>query len=396
MDPIDELLNRRVEKILPSKENLASLLRSGKKIRLYQGFDPTGGRLHLGHTVGLRKLMDFANAGHEVIFLFGTGTVLVGDPSLRDSGRKLITQKEIDENIIGWQKQTSKIIDFSKVTIKQNSDWLVPLTLKDIINIASNISAVQLFKRDSFQRRIDRGDTVWYYETMYPLLQGYDSVVMDVDLEIGGTDQEFNMLIGRELQRKMNHREKFVLTTPMIVGTDGETMSKSSGNCVFLDDTPENMFGKLMGLRDDQIVTYLSLVTDIPLPHVEEISQGLKDQSLHPMLAKKELARAVVTQFYSKDEAETAQHNFTVTVQQKEAPTDIPSIPIPKNPISIFQLLTLVGVGESNSQIKRLIEQGGVEIDGQKITDPLSQPNIQSGSILKFGKRTYVKLVIKE
>src|SRR3990167_6579044 len=241
MIKIGDLLTRRVDKILPNREGLEKLI-SERKIRLYQGFDPTGMKLNLGHSVGLRKLMEFAEAGHEVIFLFGTGTVLVGDPSQRDSARKLITQEEIEENIKDWKRQAEKIVDFDKVTVKQNGDWLVPLTLKGIINIASNISAVQLFKREMFQRRLEKGDTVWYHETMYPLLQGYDSVAMDVDLEIGGTDQEFNMLIGRELQRKMNSREKFVLTTPMILGIDGGQMSKTTGNCVWLDDTAIEMF----------------------------------------------------------------------------------------------------------------------------------------------------------
>ena len=214
---IDEVLSRGVAKILPTKSALKRVMQR-KKIRLYQGFDPTGSRLHLGHTIGLSKLMQFATLGHEVIFLFGTGTVLVGDPSQRDTARKLITQAEIDQNISNWKNQVKSIVDFSKVTIKQNGDWLTKLSLKDIVTIASNISAIQLFKRESFQRRLKRGDTVWYHETMYPLLQGYDSVAMDVDLEIGGTDQEFNMLIGRELLHKMKRKDKFVLTVPMIVG----------------------------------------------------------------------------------------------------------------------------------------------------------------------------------
>ena len=262
MDTTDEILTRRVEKVLPSKDGLKNLLEK-KKIKLYQGFDPTGGRLHLGHSVGIRKLMDFANAGHEVIFLFGTGTVLAGDPSERETGRKLITQEEIDKNIQGWKDQVSPLVDWNKVKILYNGDWLTKLTLKEIINIASNISAVQLFKREMFTRRIEKGDTVWYHETMYPLLQGYDSVYMDVDLEIGGTDQEFNMLIGRELMQKMKSKEKYVLTTPMILGTDGNQMSKSSNNCIWLNDTPNDMFAKIMAIVDEQIIPYMNFVTNI-------------------------------------------------------------------------------------------------------------------------------------
>ncbi|MDO8599867.1 MAG: tyrosine--tRNA ligase, partial [bacterium] len=304
----EEMLSRRVANVLPSKEGLASLM-SKKKIRLYQGFDPTGMRLHLGHSVGIRKLMDFANAGHEVIFLFGTGTVLAGggDPSGRDVSRKMITQEEIDSNIKGWKNQVAPLVDWDKITIKQNSDWLVPLTLKEILGIASNLSATQLFKRDMFQRRIEHGDTVSFAETFYPMLQGYDSVVMDVDLEIGGTDQEFNMLVGRELMKKMKDKEKFVLTTPMIVGTDGKQMSKSSGNCVWLDDSAEDMFGKLMALPDEHITTYMELVTDIPLERVNEVEKGLKDGKVHPMEAKKELALSVAEGFHGKDKAQEAQ-----------------------------------------------------------------------------------------
>ena len=242
MDPITYILTRRVEKILPDKHKLEELMAS-RKIRVYFGVDPTATKLHLGHTVGLRKLQEFASAGHEAILLFGTGTVLVGDPSLRSQARKPITQDEIEANISTWKKQVSPIIDFDAVTLKQNGDWLLKLTFKDLVHIASHISAVQLFKRESFQRRIDAGNTVWYHETMYPLLQGYDSVAMDVDLEIGGSDQEFNMLIGRELLRKMKNKEKYVLTTPMILGTDGQQMSKTTGNCVWLDDTSGDMLG---------------------------------------------------------------------------------------------------------------------------------------------------------
>ncbi len=395
-DSIEELLTRRVANILPSKDTLASLLRSGKKIRLYQGFDPTGGHLHLGHTVGLRKLMDFARLGHEVIMLFGTGTVLVGDPSLRDTGRKLITQAEIDQNIAGWKQQGSPLIDFSQVTIKQNGDWFVPLTLKNIIDIASNISAIQLFKRDSFQNRLDRGDTVWYHETMYPLLQGYDSVAMDVDLEIGGTDQEFNMLIGRELQRKMNHREKFVLTTPMILGTDGRTMSKTSGNCVFLDDTPHDMFGKIMAMADDQIIPYFTLLTDVPTQTIHQLSQELAHQTKNPLEAKKALAHNLVTQFHSTEIADEARQYFETTVQRKLVPSELPTITLSQDQYTLIKLCQLGVTGESNSQIRRTIEQGGVEVDGQKITDPTTIPEYHHGSVIKYGKRTFFKLNISE
>ena len=379
---IDEVLSRGVAKILPTKSALKSVMQR-KKIRLYQGFDPTGSRLHLGHTIGLRKLMQFATLGHEVIFLFGTGTVLVGDPSQRDTARKLITQAEIDQNISNWKNQVKSIVDFSKVTIKQNGDWLTKLSLKDIVTIASNISAIQLFKRESFQRRLKRGDTVWYHETMYPLLQGYDSVAMDVDLEIGGTDQEFNMLIGRELLHKMKRKDKFVLTVPMIVGTDGKQMSKTSGNCVWLDDTPEDMFGKLMSLPDEQIKPYWELVTSLPL----------SDITGDPFADKKHLASAIVSDLHSQTAAKKAQEYFATTVQQKSAPENIEVIKFSSGDHTLYTICQAANLDASNAQIKRTIQQGGVEWDSQKITNPLQLIKVTEEHLLKFGKRTFKKIL---
>lgn len=379
----DELLTRRVAKILPSKEGLEKLI-SGKKIRLYQGFDPTFKDLHLGHTIGFRKLMDFAKAGHEVIFLFGTGTVLAGDPSERDTGRKLISQEEIDENIKTWKKQVSKIVDFDLVKIRQNGDWLTKLTLKDIIKIGSNISATQLFKRENFTRRLAGGDVVWYHETMYPLLQGYDSVVMDVDLEIGGTDQEFNMLVGRELQKKMNNKEKFVLTTPMINGIDGKKMSKSVGNCIWLNDKPEDIYTKIMSMSDNMISTYYELVTDIPMDEIAALDPN------KPIENKKRLAFDITRQLHGTPGATIGQNYYDTIVQPKVAPSNMPIVTL-KQGTSILEVLKSAGLGVSNSDLKRTLEQGGVEVDGVRITDPTTPV---SAGTLKFGKHKYIKIKI--
>lgn len=388
----EEVLNRRVANVLPNRDGLLDLMNK-KKIRLYQGFDPTGQHLHLGHSVGIRKLMDFANAGHEVIFLFGTGTVLAGggDPSDRDTGRKMITQEEIDNNIRDWKKQVSPLVDWDKVTIKQNGDWLVPLTLKEVLDIAGYVSAIQLFKRDMFQRRIENGDSVTVAETLYPLLQGYDSVAMDVDLEIGGTDQEFNMLVGRELMKKMKNKEKYVLTTPMILGTDGKQMSKTRGNAVWLDDSADDMFGKLMGLPDDQIVTYLELVTDLPMERVSKIEEALKRDEMHPLEAKKELGRAVVTQFHGEEKAQEAQSNFEKVVQRKEAPDEIPQISL-TTPTSLIDLLMQENLVSSKSEARRLISQKGIKVNGEIIDDPNLQ--IEKECTLQVGPRKFLKLKV--
>lgn len=379
------LLTRRVEKILPSKQGLSALLQK-RKIRLYQGFDPTGSRLHLGHTIGLRKLVEFAELGHEVIFLFGTGTVLVGDPSQRDTARTQITQEEIEVNISHWKAQVEPLVDFEKVSIRKNGDWLTKLTLSDLIRIASNISAVQLFKRDMFQRRIDEGGTVWFHETMYPLLQGYDSVVLDVDLEIGGTDQEFNMLIGRELMKKMKGKEKFVLTVPMILGTDGKQMSKTSGNCIWLDDPADDMYGKLMSIPDSQILPYLENLTAVPLEEIEVIVQK-------PLESKKRLAYEVTKKFHGQAKAAKAEQEFETVYQRRAVPKNILKFPLStfSSGATVTDIIIQTRLASSRSAAKRLIKQGGVEVDGVRLTDPLSQPELKPGVVIKAGKRKFIQ-----
>ena len=384
-----DLLTRRVANILPTKAGLEKLI-GERKIKLYQGFDPTGTRLHLGHSVGLRKLMEFADAGHEVICLFGTGTVLAGDPCQRSKARKKIATEQIDHNISTWKEQVSKIIDFNKVNIMYNGEWLLKLTLPDIIDIASNISAVQLFKREMFQRRLEQGDTVWFHETMYPLLQGYDSVAMDVDLEIGGTDQEFNMLVGRELMKKMKGKEKFVLTTPMILGTDGKQMSKSTGNCVWLNDTPTDMFGKLMGVPDEQIVPYLELATNMKMVRVKKIKENLKSGKLHPMEAKKILGETVVTEFHSDAAAQKAKEEFEEVFQKGETPENVEIYKVSGETANVVDVLTDTGILGSRSEARRLLEQGGLEWNREKLTNP--EITVNSGGTLRVGKHIFLRI----
>ena len=380
MSNIDEVLTKNVTQILPDKEALKVLMDS-KKIRVYLGVDPTGTKLHLGHTIPIRKLQEFADLGHEAILVFGTGTVLTGDPSQRQEARKKITQKEIDENIKSWKSQASKIIDFNKVKIRKNGDWLLKLTVPEIINIASNISAIQLFKREMFRERIKRGDTVWTHETLYPLFQAYDSVAMDVDLEIGGTDQMFNMLIGRELQKKMADREKFVLTTPLISGTDGQPMSKSSGNCILLDDAPKDMFGKIMSMADTQIEEYWQMLTELSK---EELKK------LKPIDAKKKLAAEIVKIFHSEAEAKTAREEFERVFQKGKSPEDIPKIKIGDN-ISIVDFIsTQVG---SKSEAKRLLDQGAIEVDSISVKE--AQSKLKNNSTVRIGKKKFVRIVFK-
>jgi len=377
---IEEVLMRSVDQVLPSKDGLKKLMQK-KKIRLYLGIDPTATKLHLGHTINLRKIQEFADLGHEAILVIGTGTVLTGDPSLRKEARKKITKKEIKENIKTWKKQASKIIDFSKVKIKYNGDWLLKLRLEDINNIASNITAVKLFQRDSFQRRIEKGGIVWSNETLYPLLQGYDSVYLDVDLEVGGTDQIFNMLIGRDLQKKMNNREKFVLTSPMIVGIDGNPMSKSSGNCIWINDSPNEMYGKIMSIPDNLIESYFELLTNI-----NKTSNNYRD-------AKARLAREIVTMYHSKKAALSAEKEFNKVFKEKGLPTKIPGIKVNRKKINILDLLVKTKLVSSKSDAKRLILQKGVKINSKVQKDWKAIIEIKKGLIIQVGKRKFAKIV---
>ena len=383
---IKEALTKNVAEVFPSKERLAYLM-GKKKIRVYLGVDPTGGKLHLGHTIVFRKLQEFVSLGHKVFLIFGTGTVLAGDPSLRDSGRPKISEKEIKENIKTWREQVKKIIDLSKVEIKYNGDWLLKLKLKDIINISSNLSAVRLFQREMFQRRIKKGDTVLFSETMYPLMQGYDSVVLDADLEIGGSDQVFNMLIGRELQRKMKNREKYVLTMNMALGTNGEKMSKSSGNCIWILDSPEQKFGKIMSIPDNLVISYFELFTNYSSLDVQRFKKEIS-----PVMLKRKLAFSIVEIYHSKKEAEESEKNFNRIFKERKQPSKIPETFIKEKNMNILDLLLKVKLVSSKTEAKRILIQKGVKMNGKIKNDWTENIQIKKGQVLQVGKRRFIKI----
>ncbi len=373
------ILSKSVEEVLPSKDGLEKLM-AKRKIKVYLGVDPTGSKLHIGHSIPLRKLQEFADLGHEAILVIGTGTVIAGDPSQRLQARSKIEKGEIEQNIKNWQKQAGKILDFEKVQIKYNDDWLLKLKTTDILEIASNISAKQLIKREMFQDRTNKGDTVWMNEVLYPILQGYDSVALNVDLEIGGTDQVFNMLTGRELQKKINDKEKYVLTTPLISGTDGNPMSKTSNNCIWLDDSPNEMYAKLMSISDNQIGKYAKTLTDL-------------DLGPNPLDAKKKLAFGIVKLFNSTQEAEKAQENWESTFQKKQSPQDLESIAVKSTSVDIVNLLVENNLAPSNSEAKRLLSQKALELGGEKVTE--QKIKVENGQVLKIGKKKFVKITTK-
>ena len=378
---IEELLSRGVEEVLPDKEGLKKLM-GRKKIRLYAGIEPTAKNLHLGHTVNLRKLQKFAELGHEAVLVIGTGTVLAGDPSLREVVRPKISKKEIQENIKNWRTQLDKVLDLSKVKIKHNSDWLLKLSYQEILDIASNISIIKLLQREMFERRIKKGGTVWTHEALYPLFQGYDSVVLDVDLEIGGTDQTFNMLIGRELMQKIKRKEKLVMTLKMILGTDGQPMSKTRGNCIWLTDSPQEMYGKIMSISDDLVPSYTTSLTDLSLK-----------EKLSPLKAKTKLAREIVSIYHNKKAALSAEREFSRVFKEKKLPLKIPSVKLKKEPIHFLDLLIKTKLAPSKAEAKRLIEQGGVRINREVNRDWRKRVEVKKGQIIQVGKRKVIKIV---
>jgi tyrosyl-tRNA synthetase len=394
MDKIEEVLTRGVEKIYPSKEALEKFLESGKKIRLYSGIDPSNPQLHLGHTVVLKKLREFQDLGHEVILLVGDFTGRIGDPTDKTSIRKKLTHKEVLENAKTYQEQAEKVVKFdgkNPVKLKFNSEWLDKLTFNEVAELATFFTVQQFLERDMYQKRIKEEKPIGLHEFLYPLMQAYDSVAMNVDMEVGGNDQTFNMLVGRELIKAKLGREKFVITVPLLLGTDGQKMGKSLGNYIPLTDNFNDMFGKIMSLRDDLIVQYFELCTILPLQSIKSLAKELS-----PMDLKKRLAFEIVKMYHSEKEAQKAQEEFEQVFQKRNLPQEnilVHEIKPVEND-DVLKILTESGLVSSRSEAKRLIAQGGVDIDGATIKEA-SEVKMKDGSIIKAGKRKFLKIKIK-
>lgn len=389
---IEEVLTRGVVEILPSKAGLAKIMRQ-KKIRLYNGIDATSPYLHLGNAVSLLKLKQFQELGHEVIFLVGTFTAQIGDPSGHTEARKPLTLEQVKKNILAYKNQASKILDFSKVKIVYNHQWLSKLKLADLVKLASNFTVQRIIERDLFQERIKEKKPIWLNEFLYPLFQGYDSVYLNVDLEVGGNDQTFNMLCGRELQKIYNQKEKYILTTPLIPGLDGRKMSKTFGNAVNLTDPPNEMYGKLMSLKDELIIQYFELCTELPLEEIKEMEKKLEQKKINPRDLKAKLAKEIVGMYYGEEASEEAEKEFQRVFREKKLPREITEIKIKEKNVNILDLLVKTKLVSSKSEAKRLILQKGVKIDGKTESDWQKIIEIKTGKILQVGKRKFVKLI---
>jgi len=392
---IDELLTRGVEKIYPSREALEKKLNSGQKIRLYCGFDPTAKSLHLGHLIQLRKLAQFQALGHEVIFLIGDFTGMIGDPTDKTETRQKLTRQEVLNNARYYKKQASKILKFSgpnSARLMYNSQWNDKLSFLDLVELASHFTVQQMIIRDMFQERLKKRKPIYLHEFLYPLIQAYDSVAMDVDLEVGGRDQIFNMLCGRDLMKALKNKEKFVLATKLLVSTSGEKMGKSEGNALNLDEEPIQMYGKVMSWSDEFIIPALELCTDVALEEIKEIEAAIRQDRLNPRDAKARLARELVATLHNRKAATEAEKEFERVFQRKEKPTRIPLFKTAKKRYPLLDLLVESRLVSSKSEAKRLIQQKGVKVDGRVMDNWESEINIKDEEVIQVGKRRFIKI----
>lgn len=385
---IDEVLTRGVDKIYPDKAALKKTM-EGKKLRIYQGFDPTGTELHIGHMVGLRKLKQWQDLGHEVIFLIGDFTGRIGDPTGKEETRPLLSKEIVEKNAKTYKDQAGKILRFNgdnPVQVKFNSEWLDKLSMQEVFNLTSKVTYQQVIKRGLYQKRIKNEQDISINEIMYPIMQGYDSVAMDIDVEIGGDDQLFNMMMGRDLMRKMKNKEKFVMTTPLLTDSRGVKIGKTEGNVIALNDEPADLFGKIMSLADDVIVNGLEYLTDVPMREIVEIEKKIQNGT-NPMQYKKQLALEVVKQLNDETAAQNAKEAFEKTFGKKEIPTDLETLPYQKS--SVIDYLVSQGVVASKSEAKRLAKEGAIDIDGNLLKDGQL---IEKGQIIKVGKKRFFKV----
>lgn len=393
---IDDFITRRIVETIPSKEVLREKLLSGKRLRLYQGFDPSSANLHIGHLVGLLALKTFQDLGHEVIFLIGDFTGMIGDPGGKLQARKVLTKEKVTENAQTYQEQVGILLNFggdNPIQLKFNSTWNQDLRFDEVIKLATHLTVQQMIERDMFQVRLKSNQEIFLNEFLYPLVQGYDSVAMDVDIEVGGQDQLFNMLVGRKLVKELNNKEKLVVCTPLLVDGEGKKMGKTEGNAINIINPPEQLFGQIMSLPDSAIMPCFKLATLVPTSSLTDIEQKIQD---NPMETKKQLAWDIVRMVQTEEKANFAKDYFEKTVQGGFMPEEIPTFEISKLSNSVLDIVSLLietGLAPSKSHARRLVEQGAVEIDNQKISYPNHLITPQPNQIIKAGKRNYVKLV---
>ena len=395
-------LKRGTVEIITEDELLAKLERSyktGKPLKIKQGFDPTAPDLHIGHAVSLRKLRQFQDLGHIVIFLIGDFTGLIGDPSGRDKARKKMTREEVLRNAETYKQQVFKILDPERTIIEFNSRWNEPLTFSEFLEqIASRYTVARILERDDFEKRLKERKPLSILEFMYPLIQGYDSVALGNDVELGGTDQKFNLLVGRDLQREFGQEEQVVMTMPLLEGLDGkEKMSKSMGNYIGINEPPDDMFGKVMSIPDSLIYKYFELATAVPESELEGIKISLEKGTANPMELKKRLAFEITSLYWGAEKAEAARQEFERVFQRREIPSEIAVAEYPKgSSIWVVEIMRMSGLVPSSSEGIRLIRSGAVSIDGVKIEDTKKQIVVEKEMVLRVGRLRFLKIKPQE
>ena len=399
-----QIISRGAVDILPEGEFQEKLIKSiaeNKPLRVKQGFDPTSPDIHLGHTVGIRKLKQFQDLGHQVVLIVGDYTAMVGDPSGQSATRPSLTYDDIMKNAETYQQQFFKILDKSKTEICFNGEWFKKMNFTEIMHLATKFTVARMLERDDFTKRMQAGTPISIHELFYPLMQGYDSVAMKADIELGATEQTFNLLAGRTIQEAYGVEPQLVLTLPILVGLDGEKkMSKSLGNYIGIDEPAREIFGKAMSIPDNLIYTYFELSTEISLEKLKELKAKLADSSVNPMILKKELGVTLVDLYHPEGSGKAAQDEFERVFSEKKLPDEIPEITadaltqmeIDPKKIYLVHLITKNDMAKSNSEARKLIQAGGVSIDNEKITDPNYEFELSGDMIVKVGKRRYLKI----
>ena len=386
------LLKRGVSEII-SEEELVKLLNSGKKLRLKEGFDPSSSDIHMGHMVGLRKLRQFQELGHQVVLIVGDWTAQIGDPSGASVTRPMLTAEKVKENAETYMKQFFRVVDREKTEVRWQSEWFGNFSLADVIKLTSKFTVAQFLAREDFNNRFKAGKPIAITELLYPLLQAYDSVAVQSDVEFGGQDQKFNFLVGRELQTMLGQRPQQCFMTALLVGTDGvHKMSKSLGNYIGVDESPNEIYGKVMALADNMIIQYFELLTDVSDSELLDFKRQIAGNTVNPMVLKKRLAVELVTQLHGREEALKADENFTNVFQKREMPEEIAEIIVSADE-DIRDIITRANIAKSRSDATRLLQQGAVSIDGIKITS--GKTAYQNGNIIKVGKHNFIKLVLQ-
>ena len=389
---IKTLIGRGVVDVIV-KEDLEQKLKSGKKLKVKLGIDPSGADLHLGHMVVVKKLREFQAAGHHIQLLFGNFTGQIGDPSDKLNSRKQKTQAELEKNAEKYLQQVSKILDTKKVDVVWNADWLAKLSFEDVVRLASVFTVHQMLERDMYQERIKKNHPIFLHEFLYPLMQGYDSVALKSDLEVGGTDQTFNLLAGRTIQKAYDQEPQNVLTVPLLIGTDGkDKMGKSLNNYIGVTESPKEMYGKTMSIPDHLIMDYFELATDLDTNEIEKIKKTMIEGE-NPRNLKMKLAKEIITLYHDKKSALEAEKEFIEIFSKKGLPDDIEVKKLKKAKWNIIDLIGETGLSPSRNETKRLIQGGGIKIDGEKVKSQDEEIDISKEKLIQVGKRKFIKVV---